>query len=161
MHGVSSLGNRQTWAFPLITLLVVVADQLSKLWIRLNLLPGQSLPEEGTLRLTYVTNKGVAFGLPLELPLAFSILLIVVILFLVYRYSNTLLLVIASALLLGGTIGNLIDRLRFGGVIDFIDIHLFGDFHWPAFNLADSALVIGVILLAYAFWQPKRRLKPS
>ena len=167
MQGVSSLQGKwlRLGYFPLITLLVITGDQLAKKWVTTILMPSPFFDEllvfGGWLRFIYATNKGVVFGflLPQGIILTLSILVIIAALFLVYRYSNSLLPVSASALLLGGTIGNLIDRVRFGWVIDFIDIRLFGGFHWPVFNLADSAIVLGVILLAYFFLQPKKHLK--
>jgi signal peptidase II len=139
----------------LVTLLVLAADQLSKLWVRENLLPGESVPKEGVLRLTYVTNEGIIFGLsaPRALSLIFPILVMAAVLFLYCRYTlfHSGLVKIALGLVIGGSLGNLVDRIRFGYVTDFIDFRLWGDFHWPAFNLADSALVIGIILFVY-FW---------
>jgi len=66
-----------------------------------------------------------------------------------YTLCNSRLVKIALGLLVGGSLGNLVDRVRLGYVTDFIDIRLWGDFHWPAFNLADLAIVVGVILLVY------------
>lgn len=158
MQRLNSLpGNwRSQTTFYLIILFIVVADQLSKLWVRNNLDLGQSRPEEGILRFTHVTNDGIIFGLhaPQILSLITPIILIIVALFFYYymsRYylSDSWLLKTGFALVIGGSIGNLIDRFRFGYVTDFIDIRLWGVYHWPSFNLADSALIIGIILLAY------------
>ena len=151
MQKINSL--RGSWqrlgAFPLMTILAILADQLTKLWIRCNLSLDESLPEEGIFRLTYVTNEGAVFGIsvPRMLPLIFSALIIIAACFFYYRYSlfNSRLAKIALGLIVGGSIGNLVDRLHLGHVVDFIDIRLWGDFHWPAFNLADTAIVIGVI----------------
>jgi len=140
--------------FFLITLLVVVADQLSKLWIRSNLAVGESLPEAGFFQLTHIQNTGAVFGLFQDQSFALTIVAIVGIAFLlVYAFIiyprffplDNLLGKSALGLILGGTIGNLIDRLRFGGVTDFISIGW-----WPAFNIADSAIVVGAILFAYS-----------
>ncbi len=147
-------GRWRNVAFFLIALLVVVADQLSKLWIRSNLLVGQSLPEEGFLQLTHVRNTGASFGLFQDQSFALTIVAIVgIALILVYALiihhrffpSDNLLGKSALGLILGGTIGNLIDRLNFGYITDFIDIGI-----WPAFNIADSSIVVGVILFAYS-----------
>jgi len=133
----------------------LAADQLSKLWVRENLLPGESVPKEGVLRLTYVTNEGIIFGLSAHqaLSLILPILVVAAVLFLYYRYTlfHSGLIKIALGLVIGGSLGNLVDRIAFGYVTDFIDFRLWGDYHWPAFNLADSALVIGIILFVY-FW---------
>lgn len=140
--------------FFLIALLIVVADQLGKLWIRSNLAVGESVFELGFFRLTHVSNTGAAFGifrghtLPLTVVSCVGIALLLLYAFLFYRQFPQLdrwLAWTGLGLILGGTIGNLIDRLRLGYVTDFID---FG--FWPAFNVADSAIVIGVIIFAYS-----------
>lgn len=138
--------------FPLIVLLIVAADQLSKIWVR-------SYPEEpaifeaGFFRIVHSYNTGAAFGLFQGQSFALTIVALVgvgVLLFyalLMYRSFasfDNILSRLAIGLILGGTVGNLVDRLRFGRVTDFID---FG--FWPAFNIADSAITIGVILFAY------------
>ena len=140
--------------FSLIALLIVVADQLSKLWIRSNLAVGESVFELGFFRLTHVSNTGAAFGLfrghtlPLTVVSCVGVALLLLYAFLFYRQFPQLdrwLSWTGLGLILGGTIGNLIDRLRLSYVTDFID---FG--FWPAFNVADSAIVIGVIIFAYS-----------
>ena len=140
--------------FSLIALLIVVADQLSKLWIRSNLAVGESVFELGFFRLTHVSNTGAAFGLfrghtlPLTVVSCVGVALLLLYAFLFYRQFPQLdrwLSWTGLGLILGGTIGNLIDRVRLGYVTDFID---FG--FWPAFNVADSAIVIGVIIFAYS-----------
>ncbi len=148
-------GRRRNVVFFLIALLVVVADQLSKLWIRSNLLVGQSLFEVGIFQIVRLPpNTGAAFGLFQDQSFALAIvaivgiaLLLVCALIIYPRFfpSDNLLGKSALGLILGGTIGNLIDRLRFGGVTDFISIGI-----WPAFNIADSAIVVGAILFAYS-----------
>jgi signal peptidase II len=139
----------------LVTLLVLAADQLSKLWVRENLVVGESVPQEGILRLTHVTNEGIIFGLSAHpaLSLILPILVVAAVLFLYYEYPmfHSGLIKVALGLVIGGSLGNLVDRLRFGYVTDFIDLRLWGDFRWPAFNLADLAIVIGIILFVY-FW---------
>jgi len=156
-------GGRWNVAFFLIALLVVVADQLSKLWIRSNLLVWQSLPEEGFLQLTYVRNTGASFGLFQDQSFALTIVAIVgIALILVYALiihhrffpSDNLLGKSALGLILGGTIGNLIDRLHFGYITDFIDIGI-----WPTFNIADSAIVVGAIIFAYSLLRLARAEK--
>ena len=136
----------------LTALIIVVGDQLSKLWIRNNLAVGQSLPEGGFLRLTHINNTGAAFGLfqgqtlPLIVIAVGGVAVLLFYAFLFYRRFPLLdnwSVWTCLGLVLGGTIGNLIDRLRFGYVTDFVD---FG--FWPAFNLADSAIVVGVIIFA-------------
>ncbi len=134
--------------FFLTSALIIVADQLSKFWVRANLAVDQSIPEEGWVRLTHVKNTGAAFGLFSDqiFPLTFTSLIGVIAILLYYRYPllKTALSKTALGLLLGGAVGNLVDRLHQGYVTDFIDFGL-----WPVFNLADSAIVTGSGLLAY------------
>ncbi len=147
-------GRWRNAVFFLTGLLIVTADQLSKLWIRSNLLVGQSLPEAGFFRLTHVHNTGAAFGLfqdqtfPLIIVAVIGVAVLLLYALFIYRrfpFLDDRLGKSALGLVLGGTVGNLIDRLRFGYVIDFIDVGI-----WPAFNIADSAIVVGVIILAYS-----------
>jgi len=151
--------------FYLVTALVIAADQLSKLWVRSSLSIGELLPEEGRFQLTYVANKGAVFGfsVPWVLPVIFSVLVIVAACFLYYKYPlfHGLLAKIALGLIFGGATGNLIDRAHLGYVVDFIYIRLWRDYHWPAFNLADTAIVVGAILLAYFLIYSMKPLKHS
>ena len=152
----AELPHSQRWnaALFLIALLVITIDQLSKIWIRSNLAYGQSLPATGFFRLTHIHNTGAAFGLLPEQKILLIIAALIgtaVILVLAFFFSphfpflDNRLGKLSLGLLLGGTIGNLIDRVRFGYVTDFIDLSI-----WPAFNVADSAITIGVILIAYS-----------
>ncbi len=125
---------------------VIGLDQLTKYLITVFLPFRQSWPAEGFLRLTHATNSGTAFGL---LPNQTVFLIgasIVAIGFLLYFYRTQALtnptLRLAIGLQLGGAFGNLIDRLRSGSVVDFIDVG-----PWPIFNLADSSIVVGVAIL--------------
>ena len=140
--------------FSLIGLLIVVADQLSKVWIRTNLPEGHSLFQIGFFQIIHVHNTGAAFGLfrghtfALTIVAIIAITVILVYTFVGYRHLpwlDSMLGKLALGLILGGTVGNLIDRLRFGYVTDFI-----GFSFWPTFNIADSAVTIGVILFAYS-----------
>ncbi len=149
--------------FPLTALLVVVADQFSKLWIRSSLAVGESLPEQGVFRLTHIHNTGASFGLfqnqsfPLTIVAFIGIVVLLFFVFLVprrYPFLDTKLGKLALGLVLGGTIGNLIDRLSFGHVTDFIDIGI-----WPIFNIADSAITVGVIIFAYSLLRMARAEK--
>ena len=111
---------------------------------------------DGFFNITYVRNTGVAFGIfdPLSLP-AKSILLsfftacaaAVVITYSVRSPSRNRLLQVSLALILGGALGNLYDRLAYGYVVDFLEFYV-STYHWPSFNVADSAISIGVVLLA-------------
>ncbi len=141
--------------FFLTALLIAAADQVIKLWIRSNLAIGVSLPEVGFFRITHIHNTGAAFGLfqgqSFALIMVSFVGVVVILVYVLFFYRrfplpNNTLGRIALGLILGGTVGNLIDRLYFGYVIDFIYV---GNW-WPAFNIADSAVVVGVIILAYS-----------
>jgi signal peptidase II len=138
--------------FGCIALLVVLADQLCKSWIRANLALGQSLFDTGFFRIVRVHNTGASFGIFKDHNLTLIIVAcvgIVVILLLVFllrshwSFLDNMLVMSAIGLVMGGTIGNLIDRIRLGYVTDFIDFKV-----WPAFNIADSAVTVGVIIVA-------------
>lgn len=122
----------------------LIADQLTKGLIVLTMQPGLSVPQSGLIRLTHVTNSGGAFGLLANETtfLAVASLVGIGVLLIFYRtqQGGGALLRVSIGLQLGGAIGNLVDRVRLGYVVDFIDIGA-----WPVFNLADSAITIGLI----------------
>ena len=138
--------------FAAIAILIYVADQATKLLIVTNLRPYESIPDSGLLRLTYVTNSGSAFGL-LQGQTMFLILISIIgvmgVLF-YYRANGreSALLRYSLALLLGGALGNLTDRLIRGAVVDFISVQLWSDLYFPTFNVADSALTVGLFALS-------------
>ena len=149
--------------FFLTALLIVAADQLSKMWIRGSLPDGQSLPIVGFLKWTHVHNTGGAVGLfqgqsfPLTIVACEGVVVLLVYALIVYRrfpFLNNMLGKFALGLVLGGTIGNLIDRLRFGYVTDFIDVGF-----WPTFNIADSSVVVGVIIFAFSLLSLEEAVK--
>jgi signal peptidase II len=140
--------------FLILSVLVIALDQVSKLWINANRPQTELVP--GFLDLVYVRNSGAVFGLfhsHAAVFVALSIVASVAILVFLYYFppvSNTG--VVAFALVLSGVVGNLADRIRLGYVTDFISFHVRG-FFWPAFNVADAALVVGVFLLIYYFYR--------
>lgn len=139
-----------------LALLVLFLDQLSKWLISSHLSLHQARPIiPGVFSLVLVQNRGMAFGIfsqsksgfPYYFLLATTIVAIVVILcFFCWTKGNRPWLTVGLSIILGGATGNLIDRLRFGYVIDFFDFFL-KDYHWPAFNLADSAVTAGTCWL--------------
>ena len=134
-------------------LLIVILDQLTKFLIKQNFQLNQSIPIiKNVLHLTYITNTGSAFGLFKGLNIffiLFSIIIIVAIFYFTRKIKkNEKALQFSIGLLLGGTIGNLIDRLFYGSVIDFIDFRI-----WPVFNVADSAVTISIVLLIVLLWK--------
>jgi len=135
---------------------IMVADQLTKNWIRSNLAIGETLWEWGIIRIIRIPpNTGAAFGMFRRYPealAAFSVVSSIAIVFCAvyfwrrYPRLNTRLTQLMLGLVLGGTLGNLIDRLqpKLGGVTDFISVSL-----WPSFNIADSAIVVGILVFIY------------
>lgn len=139
---------------------VLLLDLITKWMVTGSMALGQSIPVVGdVVRLTYIRNPGAAFGLHLgEYSRPFFIVVtLLALVFLGWMYARSpsveLLRRSALALLLAGAVGNLVDRLRWSeGVVDFMDVGL-GDLRWPVFNVADSAITVGAILLAVALWQ--------
>jgi signal peptidase II len=132
---------------------VLALDQATKALASARLVPGEPLPVLGQfLRLTLVHNTGAAFGLfpGSRLPfILISALAIAVVLYLFARDAyRSLVNRVLLGCILGGALGNLVDRVRWGRVVDFIDVGV-GAVRWPVFNVADSAVTLGVILLAW------------
>jgi len=123
---------------------IVLLDQILKFLILKNMFLNQSIPLISDIfHLTYIQNTGAGFGIlqgNIGLLIWFSIFAIGLILYFYDTIPNNTLIQIAVALILGGTLGNLIDRIRLSYVIDFIDFRI-----WPAFNIADMAITIGII----------------
>lgn len=140
-----------------IAAVVFVSDQLTKAWALARLDAGHPIPVvPGFLHLTLVLNPGVAFGIFAGVPrewrwlvTVFSITALVLLCSVAMRIvpGRGRLGLVALGLVFGGAVGNLLDRWRHGAVVDFVDLHWRG-YHWPAFNVADSAITIGVALLA-------------
>ncbi len=126
-------------------------DQLTKAIVRGQLRVGESWPEEGFFRFTHAWNTGTAFSLLQDQStlLTFVSFGAVIALYFVYRSveSPTIWVRMAFGLLLGGALGNLLDRLRLGHVTDFFDVG-----PWPIFNIADSSIVVGIFVLFLYFW---------
>lgn len=153
MHAITPLGRRMLRLGLLFSLAVIVADQLSKWLVMAYVLPdGQAVTLTGFLNMVVVWNRGVSFGLFAHdwggAPWVLSALAaaIVVLLCLWLTRAQRPLTALALGAVIGGAIGNVIDRARFGAVYDFVDLHYAG-WHWPAFNLADSAITLGVAAL--------------
>ena len=142
--------------FLAITVLVVLLDQATKVWILATLRPHEGFPLiDGFFSIVHERNPGAAFGFLAGAPplfrsiffLAVTVAAIVLILhYLRVSRIEKPSLVSALALILAGAVGNLIDRIRFGEVVDFLDVYI-GSHHWPAFNVADSAITVGAGVL--------------
>ena len=135
---------------------MLISDQTTKALVILHLPESQTITLlEGFLNLTHVRNQGAAFGIladkgpwvHLYFFIPFSVFASLAILIIIFRArEDETSKVITLSLILAGALGNLMDRLRWGEVVDFIDIH-YGTLHWPSFNVADASISIGVILL--------------
>ncbi|MBF8266601.1 MAG: lspA [Dehalococcoidia bacterium] len=143
-----------------ILIATLAADQVSKGMVRLALIPGQSVPESGVFRLTYVTNTGSALGFfpnqTLFLIAASLVGIGALLLFYRTHHASGVLLHISLGLQLGGALGNLVDRVRLGHVTDFIYVGW-----WPVFNLADSAIMVGLATLLWIIVSAKERAAPG
>ena len=143
----------------IIALVIIIADQISKWWMIDILSSGKVTVIDDFFYLTLVYNRGAAFGIFPGRNYLFIILSIVTIAVLIFFYrsffSGSSMARISGGLILGGAVGNLIDRFRFNHVVDFLDFK-FGSYHWPAFNVADSAICVGVTILIVIVLLPKK-----
>jgi len=141
---------------------IVLADQASKLAVLASFAPGERLRITGFFNLVLAFNKGAAFSFLASAPgwqtplfVAIALVAAAVVSALLLRSPGRRMFSAALALILGGALGNVIDRLRFGQVVDFLDFHALG-LHWPAFNVADSAITVGAgLLIIESFLQRK------
>ncbi len=151
-----------------IAIVTVVLDQLSKIYIDRSFAFGQMLVViENHFYITHLRNPGAAFGILADsayrLPFFLTVALIAIVGILWYlkalptteRWMHG-----ALGLIFGGAVGNLIDRVRFGEVVDFIGVHWY-QYHWPSFNVADSAICVGVAILLVRTWQEERHRKKN
>ena len=143
----------RAWPWFLLAAVIVIADQVTKALVLARFAPGERLEVTGFFNLVLVFNKGAAFsflagagGWQTWLFAAFALIAAVVVSVLLVRHPGRTMFSLGLALILGGALGNLIDRIRFGHVVDFLDLHAAG-WHWPAFNVADSGITIGAALL--------------
>jgi signal peptidase II len=149
----------------LIAIGVLVADQVTKAIVEANMTPHQTIPLLPFFAFSYVRNTGAAFGVlggapaSIRAPLFVGITAVAVVA-LVSFVRNTpgeqRGTVAALGGILGGAVGNLICRLRYGEVVDFLDLH-WGDLHWPAFNVADSAITVGVAIVLLGSLRERER----
>jgi signal peptidase II len=148
----------------LISLFVFLLDILSKNFIQNKIMYGEQVEITSFLSLVHFQNTGAAFsflsdqgGWQRYFLIAISLLAVLYIPWLINQYKKNILIVIGLLLILGGAIGNLYDRISYGYVIDFIYLHI-AEFYWPAFNVADSAISLGVLLFLYgSFKNYKKR----
>jgi signal peptidase II len=136
---------------PFLALAVLGLDQLTKLCVRETLLLGESIPHEGHLRITHVTNPGMAFGVSasstVSLILPLAMILASLLLYWRFERSGSALLNVGTGLFIGGSLGNLVDRITQGHVTDFIDVVSSGGNVSTVFNLADLCIIAGIVML--------------
>lgn len=143
--------NKKIAPFIYISIPVIIIDQILKIIVERNIPRGFRIKViEGFLNISHVTNDGAAFGILRGWNWGFVIIAIIAIIFIIFyykRFQESFWMRISLGFLLGGAIGNLIDRIRLGHVTDFIDFRF-----WPAFNVADISVSIGaVMLIIYMF----------
>ena len=159
--------RRLPWLL-LLSGLVLLADRLSKRWVEAHIQLGGAIPViPRVLRITHWTNEGAAFSLFAEsasphlvrwVLVGISLLAALAVLIALVRLGDRLTLTtVALALIFAGALGNAHDRILYGSVVDFIEVHIFS-YHWPDFNVADSAIVIGACLLFLDSMLPRKTL---
>ena len=160
--------RRLHWLLTL-SIVIILLDRLTKTWVALRIPMGGAIPViPRVLRITHWTNDGAAFSLFANTAspnavrwglICFSSLMALIILFLLVRLGDRFTLTtIGLALILAGALGNVHDRIAYGSVVDFIEVHIFS-YHWPDFNIADSAVVTGACLLLLDSLLPKKHQK--
>ena len=158
--------RRLPWLL-LISALIFIADRFTKNWVAAHVRMGGAIPViPRVLRITHWTNEGAAFSLFADsasphtvrwaLAIFGCVLLVGVFIALIRLGSGFTLITIALAFVLGGALGNVHDRIVYGSVVDFIEVHIFS-YHWPDFNLADSSIFTGACLLLLDSLLPKNK----
>jgi signal peptidase II len=154
-----------------ISALIVLADRITKVWVAAHIELGGAIPViPHVLRITHWTNEGAAFSIFADsasphlvrwVLVAFAVVLLIAVLVALVRLGQSFTLTtIALALVLGGALGNVHDRILYGSVVDFIEVHVFS-YHWPDFNVADSSIVTGACLLLLDSLRPRRQPAPD
>jgi|TARA_B110000908_G_scaffold28016_1_gene32919 signal peptidase II len=148
----------------LISLSIFLLDILTKNYIQNKIMYGDQVEITSFLSFVHFQNPGAAFsflsdqgGWQRYFLIVISLLAVIYIPWLINQYKKNMLIVIGLLLILGGAIGNLYDRISYGYVIDFIYFHI-AEFYWPAFNVADSAISIGVLLFLYGSFRSYKKI---
>ena len=155
--GHSWYGDSVVW---LVLAIAIVADQITKAIITGSLARGESWPDDGFFRATYVHNSGTAFGLFQDQGFVLTIISFIAVGALIYFFRGggiqSIIVRVAIGMMIGGAIGNLLDRVRLGYVVDFIDVG-----PWPVFNMADSFITVGIATLAVITMLFPDKLSPA
>jgi signal peptidase II len=139
----------------LVLVAVLVLDQITKRLVAHAIVPGEQVGVLPGIQLVHTHNHGVAFGLAAKDQILVTVLVVLALLALLayfFTHASRPLVWLPTGLLLGGALGNLIDRIRTGSVVDFVQLPL----GWPPFNLADAAIVVGVLLLLLVIESPRQ-----
>jgi signal peptidase II len=163
---VSKLMPRRLLWLLLISALVILADRLTKTWVAMHVRLGGAIPIiPRVLRISHWTNEGAAFSLFADsasphavrwVLIGFALLAALIVLIAMVKLGDRFTLTtVALALIFGGALGNVHDRILYGSVVDFIEVHIFS-YHFPDFNVADSSIVIGACLLLLDSLLPKK-----
>ena len=146
----------------IIAFIVLALDLVTKYWVESALVFGQQIPITSFFNLVLTYNAGAAFsflgdasGWQRWFLSGIAFIACAVISYLLYKHAENKLFCFALSLVLGGALGNLYDRITLGHVVDFLDFYI-GDYHWPAFNVADSAICVGAALLIYESFTTKK-----
>src|SRR3989440_7890052 len=144
-----------------VAVMVFALDRVTKAWVTENIPLGTARPVVGDyVRIVHAQNTGAAFGLLPERTTLLSVLSVVEVVAIVYYYrqiaSNSALVAATLGMQLGGAFGNLLDRVSQGYVVDFVDVGI-GEIRFWAFNVADSSIVVGIILVTAALWYEEHR----
>jgi signal peptidase II len=154
------------WVMVLIAVLAIVLDRVTKMWVEAHVPLGHNIVVwPHVFRISHVLNTGAAFSMfegakSQEIVrwglIGFSVIAVFVVIGLLWKMGRTITITsVALALILGGAIGNLYDRVRFAHVVDFLEVHIV-HYHWPDFNVADSCIVVGACLLLLEMLRPQR-----
>ncbi|MFQ3573579.1 MAG: signal peptidase II [Thermodesulfovibrionales bacterium] len=151
--------RQKAYTYFVIAVAIFIIDQATKTWVKKSIHPFENIHVAPFFNLVYVENTGSAFGMFKSLGNTFfvsiSIFAIIVISILIIKDKTNRL---PYALLLGGALGNMTDRLIYGYVIDFLDFHI-GGYHWYAFNIADASLSVGMLLMLINVLLPQKTAK--
>jgi signal peptidase II len=151
----------------MISALVIALDRITKIWVTRRLEVGRAITViPKVFRITHVMNDGAAFSLFADsatpehvrwVLIGFSSVAVIAVLIVLVKMGRAITLTtVALALVLGGALGNLYDRIRFASVVDFLEVHIV-HYHWPDFNVADSAIVVGACLLFLDALLPRKK----
>jgi signal peptidase II len=145
-----------------VAIVVFVLDRISKAWVEQTIPLYEARPVVGDyVRLVHTQNSGAAFGLLPERTTLLSVLSVVAVLAILYYYrqiaSSSALIAATLGMQMGGALGNLVDRVGQGYVVDFIDVGIPGGWRFWAFNVADSSIVVGILVVSVLLWQEERK----